>query len=755
MVYRMDIKKIESFAKDCLNGSHAPCVCACPFYLDIKGLNDRIAKGDFKGAYKLYSTQTVFPGIVSRICNEPCHNACFRSQKDDGISQKLLEQAIVKYIETITPVKYSFTNKEKSVAVIGAGVSGMSCALKLATKKYKVTIYEQSDKIGGKLKQLLPESVYMEEINNQFQFTDYILKLNTTIASLAGLAFDAVYVATGSMENDFGLKEGYDHHSFGTKQQGVFIGGEIVGATPVEAIAQGAIAAQSIEKYLKVGLMDGMPETFLRSCCELTESQIPFSEKAYAVAPDGEGYTKEEAREEAKRCLQCDCTTCMDTCEFMNSMHASPQKIVSDTVSTLFPAKNFISRTGRRVLTSCSLCSHCKSVCSKGIDMGKLLQEARFYLYENNAIPQTWNDFFLKDMEFSNSEAYLLCKAPGRVKTEYLFFPGCQLGGSNPEYVRKAYRYLLNHIPGTGVILGCCGVPAEWAGQKEKRDTILTDFKCKLEAMSNPVVITACPTCKKTLNRYLPEVETHSLYQIINEKGLPEEAWTSVHDVCIFDPCGSRGDGAEQSSIRMLVEKQGITVTEMSQHGDKALCCGNGGHIYGVNPSLAREIANRRIKESDLPYIVYCANCRDIFAFNKKQCAHILDILFGLDGWNREPPSLLKRKTNRILLRKSLLSEFWDEEPIMPNDHCDGIAIVIPEEIERRMTADLISEEDICRTVAHCLKTGSWIYDPKTGNNIGHCRIGLLTFWAVWRKEQDQFLIVNAYCHRLAIKSEY
>ena len=40
-------------------------------------------------------------------------------------------------------------NNNKSIAIIGAGLAGLSCAYDLAKEGYSVTIFERDDQIGG------------------------------------------------------------------------------------------------------------------------------------------------------------------------------------------------------------------------------------------------------------------------------------------------------------------------------------------------------------------------------------------------------------------------------------------------------------------------------------------------------------------------------------------------------------------------------------------------------------------------------
>ena len=43
---------------------------------------------------------------------------------------------------------------EKSVLIVGAGIGGLSTALRLAKKGYKVTILEKNKQAGGRLNQI-------------------------------------------------------------------------------------------------------------------------------------------------------------------------------------------------------------------------------------------------------------------------------------------------------------------------------------------------------------------------------------------------------------------------------------------------------------------------------------------------------------------------------------------------------------------------------------------------------------------------
>ncbi len=72
-------------------------------------------------------------------------------------------------------------------------------------------------------------------------------------------------------------------------------------------------------------------------------------------------------------------------------------------------------------------------------------------------------------MESSNADSTAIARnQPGYDSSSYLFFPGCQLAASAPDNVERAYRYLAERLSGgVGLMLGCCGAPAAWAGRQE------------------------------------------------------------------------------------------------------------------------------------------------------------------------------------------------------------------------------------------------------------------------------------------------
>ena len=108
-------------------------------------------------------------------------------------------------------------------------------------------------------------------------------------------------------------------------------------------------------------------------------------------------------------------------------------------------------------------------MCPEGLHLGEVCKAARLIMVKQGKMPASAHEFALRDMQFSNSDQAALARMqPDTASNSYLFFPGCQLAGSSPDHVMKTYRYLTDRLQeGVGIMLRCCGAPADWAGQAE------------------------------------------------------------------------------------------------------------------------------------------------------------------------------------------------------------------------------------------------------------------------------------------------
>ena len=64
-------------AARCLNCKNKPCVGGCPVNVPIPAFIEKVAAGDFEGAYEVITTENALPAICGRVC--PQENQCDRS----------------------------------------------------------------------------------------------------------------------------------------------------------------------------------------------------------------------------------------------------------------------------------------------------------------------------------------------------------------------------------------------------------------------------------------------------------------------------------------------------------------------------------------------------------------------------------------------------------------------------------------------------------------------------------------------------
>ena len=143
-----------------------------------------------------------------------------------------------------------------------------------------------------------------------------------------------------------------------------------------------------------------------------------------------------------------------------------PRRIVSDVRVTLNSVDRLTPKVATRLLSSCSVCGLCDSVCTEHIDMGRFLLDARRIMHREGALPPVFHDFWLRDLAFSQSDrAYLARNAPGEDTSDHLFFPGVSWARRTRPTSSGRTGTSWRDCRGRGS-LGCCGIPAEWAGDE-------------------------------------------------------------------------------------------------------------------------------------------------------------------------------------------------------------------------------------------------------------------------------------------------
>jgi glutamate synthase (NADPH/NADH) small chain len=571
--------------------------------------------------------------------------------------------------------------------------------------------------------------------------------------------FDAVYLGVGP-QADEALAGGVDPVTFATAERSVFAGGGLRGGgaySPVGSMSDGLRAAVSIDRFLKGESLVAQRDNEGPFATPLFTS-LTGVEPSAALSPSGPGpgYSREEAVAEAKRCLLCECMECVKACVYLEHFKEYPGKGIRRVVKNIssLPGKSY--RTHTKFINACSLCGLCGTVCPTDLDMAAVNSPARQVMWEKGYMPPAIHEFAVRDMESSNTgTAALVRNQPGHDTSAHVFFPGCQLTASAPAHMERMYAHLMSRLEGgVGLMLGCCGAPAAWAGRQDLFGEVIDAFTRDWEEMGRPRVILACPTCSLLFKERLAGVPQISLWEVLDAEGLPEHSHQGHGEtLALHDSCTARMAPEIQDSVRRIAERLGYRVEELPYNRQLTKCCGYGGLVYQSNREVTDKITRSRIEESAADYLTYCTNCRDFFAEKGKASYHLLDLVF--DGYAagadvRPGPTLSERRANRRESAGRLLTELWGEPMPEPEDDI-ALRVRMAPEVAVKMERDFILLDDVKAVIHWAETTGNKVETPATGRIVAHLRPHIVTYWVEYAKDGGEYEVFNAYSHRMQI----
>jgi NADPH-dependent glutamate synthase beta subunit-like oxidoreductase/ferredoxin len=137
-----------------------PCQSACPAHTRIPEYLAAVARGDFDAAYKINLQDNVFSAVLGRVCARPCEASCRHGRPAQGeplaicFSKRAAADFFAGQPVTLPPLFDQPTGKR--VAVVGAGVAGLTVARELARCGHAVTVLEKHLRPGGMLNQGIP-----------------------------------------------------------------------------------------------------------------------------------------------------------------------------------------------------------------------------------------------------------------------------------------------------------------------------------------------------------------------------------------------------------------------------------------------------------------------------------------------------------------------------------------------------------------------------------------------------------------------
>ncbi len=194
----------------CLFCYDAPCITACPTHIDVPAFIKKIHNNNLKGAARTILDANPMGHSCARACpvDSLCEGSCVMNLQEHrpiqiGRLQRFATDAALEKKWTLfTPA----ASTEKSVAIVGAGPAGLSCAQDLRRAGHAVTVFESRAQPGGlntygiAQYKLLPETALAEAqmIASLGVTFKHGINVGTdvTFAELDA-QFDAVFLAVG------------------------------------------------------------------------------------------------------------------------------------------------------------------------------------------------------------------------------------------------------------------------------------------------------------------------------------------------------------------------------------------------------------------------------------------------------------------------------------------------------------------------------------------------------------------------------
>lgn len=200
-----------SEADRCLNCKNRPCVAACPVNIDIPDFILKVKEKDYEAAFNIITKSSSLPAVCGRVCPQEtqCESKCTVGIKFEPVGIGRLERFVADYHNEHSKEKAKPpVSNGKSVAIVGSGPSGLTCAGDLAKLGYKVTVYEALHTAGGVLvygipEFRLPKKIVAKEVETLKELgvkieTNVVIGKTLTIDELFDMGYLAVYVASGA-----------------------------------------------------------------------------------------------------------------------------------------------------------------------------------------------------------------------------------------------------------------------------------------------------------------------------------------------------------------------------------------------------------------------------------------------------------------------------------------------------------------------------------------------------------------------------
>lgn len=196
-------------AKRCLNCKKPRCQEGCPIHTPIPVMIQMLLQGQMPEAAEMVFANNPLSVICSLVCDheKQCEGHCVKGIKGEPVHISSIENYISDTCFDRMKLE-QLPKNGKRIAVVGAGPAGITIAILMACRGYKVTIFEVKEKIGGIMRYGIPEFrlpksildryyVKMKELGILFR-PNFALGGSTGVEDLLRDGYHAVFIGTGT-----------------------------------------------------------------------------------------------------------------------------------------------------------------------------------------------------------------------------------------------------------------------------------------------------------------------------------------------------------------------------------------------------------------------------------------------------------------------------------------------------------------------------------------------------------------------------
>jgi Fe-S oxidoreductase len=291
----------------------------------------------------------------------------------------------------------------------------------------------------------------------------------------------------------------------------------------------------------------------------------------------------------------------------------------------------------------CTLCGRCHVVCPVQIDTRPLWIAMRTLLVGRDLQPDLMNQLRETLLAYHNISgdpnenrlgwtANMAEPPEGLDRKEHadvVYFMGCVASFYPMVYsVPQSFVTLLDKAGVNFTTMGgeeyCCGFPMTIAGMGEDTHDMVHHNVEQVRALGVSTLVAACPSCYHTWAHEYPKIlgepldievlhETEFLADLIRSGALKLKRLDKM--ATYHDPCDlGRTSGIYDTPREILDAIPGLTLVEMADNREDALCCGGGGDVEMSDAEVSKAVGRSRMlqaQETGAEMIVTaCQQCK-------------------------------------------------------------------------------------------------------------------------------------------------